>query len=189
MYNTLIGTEAGGAVSAGTAAATVTAAEYGAGLVRQTLLTLAATPVALSQANVGGGVLIYTFPQGLIVVLGGMATVTPTTTSAILGTLNGTKTLSFGVGSVITTTQGSGTVSTTEQDLVNAGTCTSSGTINTAGAAGSSKNVTPTGFDGHTTNLAANLNFQVPTASDIDGNATITVSGTVLLTWCFLGDY
>ncbi len=123
--------------------------------------------------------------------LGATATVTPTTTSAILTTLNGSKTLSVGVGSVITTTQGSGTVSTTEQDIVNAFSATSSATINVAGTAGSGKITATTmlKYDGTTTAQAIFLNCQVPTASDIDADATTTWSGTVRVSWVWNGDY
>ncbi len=170
---------------------TVVASELGSGFIHQTLLTLTNVAITLVQANVGGGAKIYTFPEGTITVLGATATVTPTTTSAILGTLNGSKTLSTGVGSVITTTQGSGTLTTTEQDIVNAFSTTSSAAINAAGTVGSGKITATTmlKYDGTSTAQAVFLNCQVPTASDIDGDATTTWSGTVRITWVWNGDY
>lgn len=154
------------------------------------IFTLAAHPITLSDANVGGGSLLWTFPEGLIRIVGGFATLTPTTTSAILTTLNGSKTLSTGLGSVQTVAQASGTLATTEQDIINQFSTTSSATINVAGTAGSGKAPsTPIILDGHTTAAAVYVNVGVPTDTDIDGNATITVSGTVLLIWQWVGDY
>ncbi len=182
----------GSSNAAGTvAAATVVAAEAGFGPFHQTVLTLTNVAVAIVQAAVGGGTKIYTFPEGIISVLGASATVTPTTTSAILTTLNGSKTISTGIGSVITAAQASGTLVTTEQDIVNAFSTTSSATINIAGTAGSGylSATTALKYDGHTTAQAIFLNAGIPTAADIDGNATTTWSGTVTVTWAYSGDY
>ncbi len=178
--------------AAGTvAAATVVATESGFGPFHQTVLTLTSVALSLSQTHVGGGTKIYTFPEGIIGVLAASATVTPTTTSAILTTLNGSKTISTGVGSVITATQDSGTLVTTEQDIVNAFSTTSSATINLAGTAGSGylSATTALKYDGHTTAQAIFLNCGIPTASDIDGAATTTWSGTVTLVWVYAGDF
>jgi hypothetical protein len=170
-------------------ASTVTLTE-GLAAIRRTRIDLNDLAVALVDANVGGGSRIYTFPQGLIRIYSAVAlAITPTTTSTLASTLNASKTLSVGVGSVETTTQGSGTVSTTEQDVVNAFSATSSATINVAGTAGSGVCGAPVILDGHTTAAALFLNFQVPTATDIDGDATITVDGTVIVDWSYLADW
>lgn len=171
------------------AASTVTAVENGDAIYHQTVLTLNAVAMSLSDAHVGGGTKIYTFPKGDIVVLGSLATLTPTTTSALASTLNASKTLSAGVGSVQTTTQDSGTLATTEQDIVNTCAPVSSATINVAGTAATGKlsATTLTRYDGTGTAQAIYLNCGVPTATDIDGDATTTWSGTVTITWMFAG--
>lgn len=168
------------------AGATVLATETG-NVVRRTLLTLTNLAVTLVDANVGGGAPLYTFPLGRILLLGSVMTVTPTTTSTIASTLNSGVTLSMGVGSVRTTTQGSGTLATTQQDIVGAGTCVSSTTINVAGTAGSTKLAASAQFDGTVTPLASFLNFGVVTNTDIDADATITVNGTITLNWINIG--
>ncbi len=178
--------------TAGTAAAaTVTASDSGIGAFHTTVLNITNLAVALSDTHVGGGTKIYTFPEGIICVIAASATVTPTTTSAILTTLNGSSTLSVGVGSVATTTQDSGTLATTQQDIVNAFSATSSATINVAGTAGSGYTSATTllKYDGHTTAQAIYLNCGVPTAGDIDADATTTWSGTVTIVWVYAGDY
>ena len=123
--------------------------------------------------------------------LGASATVTPTTTSVILSTLNGGKTLSAGIGSVQTTTQDSGTLVTTQQDIVNAFGPVSSTVINVAGTAGSGylSATTASKYDGHSTAQPVWLNCGVPTDTDIDADATTTWSGTVTISWVFNGDY
>lgn len=171
--------------------ATVTAVEYGVGFVHQTVLTLTNLAMTLVDANVGAGAKIYTFPEGSITVLGATASVAETTTSVLASTLNTGVTLSVGVGSVITTTQGGGTVTTTEQDIVNAFSATASATISVPGAAANGKQTATTmlRYDGTSTAQAIFLNCQVPTATDIDGDATTTWSGTVTVNWIWNGDY
>lgn len=170
-----------------TPATGVSAAEYGDAFNHTTVLTITDVPIAINDTSVGGGTHIFTFPQGRVTIIGASGSVTPTTTTTLTSTLNASSKLSFGVGSVQTTTQASGTLATTQQDMVAAGSCTSSATINVAGTAGTSGLVTPVGFNGSSSAQKAYLNVGVPTAGDIDADATITMSGSVTLTWNFHG--
>src|SRR5262252_4295877 len=72
----------------GTAGTNVTAVEGGNNLYHQTVLTLTAVAMTVSQANVGGGVKIYTFPKGHITVLDANCSVAETTTSVLASTLH-----------------------------------------------------------------------------------------------------
>lgn len=164
--------------------ATVTAAETGVGTVHQTVLTLTATPVTMRDTEQGGGVKIYDFPEGRIAFLGAVASIAVTTTSVLADTLNAGVTCNYGVGS---TTQASATLATTEQDIVQVAAFTSSATINVAGAVAKAAGAA-TALDGTTTPIDAYLNLAVAGATDIDANATVTVSGTVTLNWINLGD-
>lgn len=172
------------------AGATITAVERGNGVIHQTILTLTNVPVALVDAHVGGGSKIYTFPEGRIAVLDAIASVAETTTSALAGTLNASAVLSAGIGSVQTTTQDSGTLATTQQDIVNAFAVTASAVVNVAGAAATGKITATTllRYDGTGTAQAVYLNAGVVTATDIDADATTTWSGTVTITWIYGGD-
>jgi hypothetical protein len=165
--------------------ATVAAVETGNGPVRKTVLTLTATPITMRDTQQGGGVKIYDFPEGRILLLGSAGSIAVTTTSAILTTLNGGVTCNWGVGS---TTQANPTVATTEQDLLQVAAFTSSATINVAGATSNGKGVL-TAFDGTGTALDAFLNLAVAGATDIDADATVTVTGVITLNWISLGDY
>lgn len=170
-------------------AAGVTAVEYGDANFHKTVLTLTDVEVAVSDSNVGGGTKILDFPEGRLLVLGAVASVNFTTTSTLASTLNAGVTLSWGVGTVQTTTQASGTLATTQQDLIPATAATSSATINVAGATASAALASSAQFDGTTTAKDAYINIGVPTATDIDGDATVKVNGTVTITWVYLGDY
>lgn len=164
------------------------AVEWGDDVLHQTVITLTDLEVALSDANVGGGTKIYDFPEGRILILGAVAKVNFTTTSTLSSTLNAGVTLSWGVGTVQTTTQGSGTLATTQQDIIPATAATASATIDVAGADASAALAASAQFDGTATPKDAYLNIGVPTATDIDGDATVDVNGTVTITWAYLGD-
>jgi hypothetical protein len=181
-------TSPGGATGT-VAASTVTAVEGGNYLYHQTVLTLTNVAMAISDTNVGGGTKIYTFPQGHITVLDANCSVSEATTSTIASTLKASKTLSVGIGSVQTTTQGSGTLVTTQQDICNAFACTSSATISTYGTAVTGKITATTAirYDGSSTAQAVYLNCGVVTNTDIDADATAIWSGTVTITWVYGG--
>jgi hypothetical protein len=166
-----------------------TVVERGNPIIHQTKITLSALPISVSDTHVGGGTKIYDFPEGRILILGAIATVGFTTTSVLASTLNTAVTLSWGVGTVQTTTQDSGTLATTQQDIIPTTAATASATINVAGANANGKLAAAAQFDGTTTAIDAYLNVGVPGATDIDGDATITASGSVTITWAFLGDY
>ncbi len=173
----------------GAAAASGNVASEQQGVVHQTLLTLTDVAVAVSDANVGGGTKIYDFPEGRILILGAVAALAFKTTSTLASTLNAGVTGNFGVGTVQTTNQASGTLATTQQNIIPTTNFTSSATINVAGAVAKGALAASAPFDGTTTPVDAYLNIGVATATDIDGDATVTASGTVLITWMNLGDY
>ena len=176
-------TVAGVGAAAGTG---VTASEGGNGVVQKTLLTLSAAQITMADATQGGGLKIYDFPEGRILILGVTATMTMTTTSILANTLNASVTCNWGVG---TTIQASATLATTEQDLIPVTAWTSSATINVANTATSKALAASAQFDGTATAKDAYLNLAVAGATDIDADATVTCSGTVLITWINLGDY
>lgn len=156
------------------------------GVVRQTTLTLTAVPVTVRDTEQGGGTKIFDFPKCRLLILGAVAKdFTFTTTSVLADTLNGGKTCQFGVG---TATQANATLATTEQDIIPNTAFTSSATINVASAAVDSALVSSAQWDGTGTAKDAFLNIAVAEATDIDANATVTVSGTLIITWVDLGN-
>lgn len=165
--------------------ATVSAVHRVEGVQRITL-TLAATPIALADATVGGGVKIYDFPEGRVLILGAVGTLTFTTTTTLTSTLNASKTINWGVGTVV---QSNGTLATTEQNILPTTNATSSATIDVANTATNAALAAAVFLDGTTTPVDAYLNVGVAGATDIDGDATVTASGTITITYLPLGDY
>ena len=166
--------------------ATVTAVEYGNGILHQTVLTLTATPLTLRNTEQGQGVKIYDFPAGGIAILGATGTVAETTTSILADTLNAGVTYNWGVG---TTTQANGTLATTEQDIIPATNGTASATINVAGASSLGARVADAAnFNGVSAATDAYFNVGIATADDIDADATTTWTGTINITWLFTPD-
>ena len=156
------------------------------GCLHVTKLTLNNMPLTLTDASAGGGVKIYDFPEGTINILGAAGSVALTTTSTLASTLNAGVTYNWGVG---TTVQANGTLATTEQDILPTTNGTASATINVAGAASNGARVaTNAAFDGTGTAKDAYFNVGLATNTDIDGDATVTVSGTVEIFWLHLGD-
>ena len=165
----------------------VTVVEKGDGVFHQTVLTLAALPITMRDTEQGGGAQIYAFPAGRICRLGAIGSIAVTTTSVLADTLNAGVTCNWGVGS---TTQANPTVATTEQDIVNVTAFTASATIAVAGAAANGVGAgVLASLDGTTTAIAAFLNLAVALNTDIDANASVTVSGTITMTWANVGDY
>jgi hypothetical protein len=172
----------GGAVAVATAA--VTGEKIGA--VRQTTIALSALPVTVRNTEQGGGIKFFDFAAGRLLILGVVAKdIVITTTSAIASTLKSGVTGNFGVGS---TTQANGTLATTEQNIVPTTNFTSSTTINVAPAAVDSALASSLQLDGTGTAVDLFFNVGVATGTDIDGDATVTVSGTLIITWIDLGN-
>lgn len=167
----------------------VSLTEYGAGGIHQTSFVITAMPLTILNAvaiNQASGLKIYDFPEGRLLILGATGTIAETTTSALAGSLTTAKSCRWGVGTTIGV---NATLATTEQDLIPVTAITSSATINVAGAASSAALAASAQFDGTATAKDAYLNFSVPTDGDLAGDATITLTGTINITWVLLGDY
>jgi hypothetical protein len=143
----------------------------------------------VSQTVVNGteyqGTKIYDFPECRMYVIGAVATLQQKTTSVLADTLNASSTGSIGVG---TATASATTLATTMQDIIPATAFTSSATINVAGTAVAGVLASPAVFDGTATAKDLFLNTAYATTGDVDADATQTISGTIVVTWCNLGD-
>lgn len=174
----------------------ITADECGVGALRQTVLTLTNVPITITDALAYASVKLYDMPAGRLQFLDCVASLAFTTTSTIASTLNSGVTCSWGIG---TAAASNVTLATTMMNLLpgsgeSVKSFTSSTTINVASA-------TVTGFlaavsaaqlgaiiDGTSTDPDIYLNVSVPTGTDINADATLTVSGTITLTWLNGGD-
>lgn len=142
------------------------------------------TPMVLRNTEQGVGIQIYDFPKGYLYLLGGIGDLTVTT--LVLASLNASAACKWGVG---TLTQSTTSLTTTEQDLIDATAFTSSATASVANAATTQSMVTPAFFDGTTTAINAFFNISVDQGGDIDADATVLINGTLFLTWVNLGAY
>ena len=173
--------------TAGTvAAANVTAQEYGSPVnqaIRTTVLTLNGLAVTVADTTPGtqsGGTKIYTFPKCKFTRLGATAKSMTFVTADIAG-INASVSSRYGVG---TTVGASATLATTEQDIVQITTFTSSaasGVANVAAVTGYGIGVfTMLDF---TTTSDAFFNISVPGATDIDADCIVSVYGVITINW------
>lgn len=165
----------------------------GNGIVQTLKLTLTAMSLTITDALAYASQLLYTMPAGRIVILGSVASLTFTTTSAIAGTLNTGVTVQWSVGHAAASAT---TLATTMLTWLpgtggSVPTFTSSTTINVAPATatGAFTLTTLQSVDGTTTPAPVYLNVAVGTGTDIDADATLSITGTISITFANLGDY
>lgn len=166
--------------------ATVTAEERGNSVTHQTVLTLTAMPMTVTDALAYASQKIYDFPEGRIAILGSTASLAFTTTSDLASTINSAANMDWSVGSAAASNI---TLATTMLDLVPKVDNATSTTINVAAAVTNGALAAAAQFDGTGTALDAYLNVAFPTNTEIDADGTLLVSGTITLTWINLGDY
>lgn len=165
---------------------TVSAKHVAFGPFVQTTLTLDNVAQSVVNGTEYQGTKIYDFPAGRVFVLGVTATLQQKTTSTLASTLNASSTGAISLG---TATAASTTLDSTAADLLPSTAFTSSATINVAGTAVSAALAAAAQFDGTSTAKDVYLNTAYATTTDVDADATQTISGTVVITWCNLGDY
>lgn len=149
-------------------------------------LTITLTDVAITLTDAGaagshGAQLVKTFAAGPIQILG---TSMNLTTKAGAGGIGDTAALIGALGSASVTTANE-TLTSTEADLIASTAGTLSGGAGTLANHGS---LVATAFDGHTTAIKAYLNLACPNA-DSSATDTVTVNGTIKITYAELGDY
>jgi hypothetical protein len=170
--------------------------ESGSGSFRRTVLTLTNTPITITDALAYASLKLYDFPAGRLRIIDCLTSLAFTTTSTIASTLNSGATVSHGIGSVAAS---SITLATTMMNMMPGSgeavnNFTSSTTINVAAATVTGKLAAVAGaqhaaiLDGTSTPVDLYLNLGVPTNTEIDADATLTVSGTIQITWINGGD-
>lgn len=169
----------------------------GSGPFRQVELTGTDVPITITDALAYASQLLYTFPEGRIQVLGCVASIRMTTTSAIASTLNSGATISWGIGSAAASNL---TLATTMQNFMpgsgeSVNNFTSSTVINEAAAqdngvlASVAAALIAATLDGTTTPVPVYLNLAVPTNTEIDADATVTCTFKIVLSYVVQGDF
>lgn len=170
---------------------TVTAVERGSGILHQTVLTLTATPITITDdagvAQYGGTGKIYDFPEGHIATLGAVCSgsLTLGTTGTIINTWSGVCSL----GSATATT--GATLVGTEADIMKSNTVSAAtAKVATIDAVTGATVLTESGaswFDGTAT--ALDLYFNLAVADDASHTSgTGTYTGVITVTWMYFGD-
>lgn len=152
----------------------------------QMVFTLDNVPQTVVNGTEYQSTLLYTFPEGRINVLGCTATLQQKTTSTIASTLNSGVTGAVALGTVAASNV---SLTGTMVDLLPSTAFTSSTTINVAGTAVSASLAAAAQFDGTSAAKVMRLNSAYATTTDVDADATQTWSGTIRLTFAWLGDY
>lgn len=173
---------------AGTKAGTgVTVEEYGDGVLHKTVLTLSGYTQAMTDngANASGGTKIYDFPEGAITILGAVVSLALTTNMGATSDMVG------GLGTA--TAAADGTLSGTEQDIVPSTALSFSSSavafhaIHATAGTSAAQGIASL-FDGTTTAVDLYLNFA--DGHDTGGTGKyVGATGTITLTWLFLGDH
>ena len=172
-------TDNAGAVVAGTC----TAAEYNVNGYHKTVLTLlGGTTFALEDKDDGGGIKIYDFPQGQVLILGTLVDATITLDT------NVTAPYVMSVGTVVGV-DSEATLTTTEANFV-ASTAVTNGAAQDFHGVSAATSVGLTGepYNGTSTALPLFVNAAIA-AGSITGGATLAATGgTVTVWWIYLGD-
>lgn len=151
-----------------------------------TTLTLDNVPQTVTNGTEYQSDKIFDFPEGRIHVLGCTASLQQKTTSALASTLNASSTGAIALG---TAAASNVSLTSTMVDLLPSTAFTSSATINVAGTAVGAALAAAAQFDGTSTAKDMYLNTAYATTTDVDADATQTISGTIVITWLLLGDY
>jgi hypothetical protein len=180
----LLESKAGNGAAAGTGVSVEEGPTFG--VLHRTVLTLEDVEITITDhdaAGAHGSIKVYDFPAGLIQVLGCVQNLT---TAAGEGGIADGAAL---VGSMGTAAVGTddATLATTEANVVpsTAGTLTSgAGTLKGKTTA---TEMAAAMFDGTSTAADLYLNVAIP-GTDCSANDTLTVNGTIILTWINHGD-
>lgn len=169
---------------------TVTAAEYGEGILHKTVLTCTATPITISDdADTAqyGGVKVYDFPAGLILTLG--AVIDGSVTLGATGTITNTWAGGVALGTATATT--GSTLTSTEADIMpEVDVAAATAKVAVVDAVSAATALTESGarwFDGTSTAKDMYLNLVIDD-SETHTAGTGTFTGTITICWINLGD-
>ena len=174
-----------GSVPAASGLAGVTVVERGDGITHQSVFTLSAVSVTMTDATTAGchgSIQLYDFPQALLNLAGACMSLTLT---AGAGGISDTAAALVGIGTGAVATDNATLVGSGEADIIPSTAYTLVGGVKAA------TGVSTTGLlavsNGTATAKKAYLNIVVPD-DDSSASDTFTVDGTVTITWLHLGD-
>lgn len=160
----------------------MTVEEIGTGPICQTVFTFSSTPISVTDSGANGGhgsIKLYDFPDGYIKLIAAHADLD--FTAGTTG-LTATATHEIGVGTAAAATDNAALTSTEENIIAGVATDLVGSAITY-----NAVNVTDAGIDGTGTSLDLYLNT-VWAADDCSDDDTVTVTGTLTVTWLNIGD-
>lgn len=165
-----------------TAAAAITgiSIKHVVGPVNKTIITFSSAAVTVGDTAQGVGLKLLDWPAGTFKVRSVVGRLQFTTTSVLADTLNASKTIGWSLGSATLTSSGTLT-GTGEADLLGPVKATSGATINVANTVTVGRNLAERILSGPSTAVDTYLNIGVPTATDIDADATVEIDGTITI--------
>jgi hypothetical protein len=164
----------------------LTVTEAGDGVLHRTTFTFSAFPLAVTDALAYASKQLYDFPAGRILILGSTASLAWAVTTDRDTTINNSASLTWAVG---TAAASNITLATTMVDLLPKITKVLDGAVTAYTTASGGALAATTHFDGTSTSKDAFLNVGFETNTDIDGDGTLNVTGSITIHWINLGDY
>jgi hypothetical protein len=175
-----------GGSAAGAAAGSGVTIKHETGAARLTMLNLVNVSVPIvdgAASGGGGGLKIFDFPEGVLLIPGASTNLTvvasSTVTTGAVSMVAALGTAAANAASTLSGTEANIIASTAATLAARAGSFTGKSTATEGNAAY---------FDGHSSAVDLYLNFGIPDAN-ISADATVTVNGTISFAWLYLGDF
>lgn len=163
----------------------LSAATTGQGGQYKTVITLKDMALAVTNALDYASQKLFDFAAGKIRIKGGTASLQFGVTSARASTINDNAAMDWGVG---TAPASNVTLATTMIDVIAKVDKTLDGAVDAYTTASAADVVAAATHDGTSAAKDLYLNVSFPTATDVDGDGTLKVSGTITLLWENWGD-
>lgn len=156
------------------------------GFVHQTTFTFSAVALAVTDALAYASKLIYTFPEGRINILGTTGSLQFAVTTDRSTTINDSASLTWSLGSAAASNVALTSTMVNELPLATKVLSAATTALNTASTNALAASAQ---LDGTTTPVPVYLNAAFATTTDIDADGSLSVTGTITISWVNLGDY
>jgi hypothetical protein len=160
-------------------------ATTGRGGAFRSVLTFNAMQISVTDALAYASQKLFDFADGKIRIKGGTASLQFAVLTTRASTINDSASLTWGLGSAAAS---SATLATTMQNVIATTTRTLNGATTALSSASTADVVAAATLDGSATAIDLYLNVAFATGTDIDGDGTLAVSGTITLLWENWGD-
>lgn len=184
---TAVGVSSGAASVGAASAGAASVVETSNGIIHKTVITLedfSVDTVDADTAGAHGSRVLYTFPAGVIQVLGGTSDLTVLKVGA---SIDVDAALVTSVGSTATVNDNA-TLTTVEADMIPSASTTLADSAGTSKGKSTAATMAAGVFDGTSSAVNARLNVAVAAADHGASAAAVEYSGTVTITWINHGD-